>query len=81
MTNPNLCTHFFPSIPRRHCDAGMMAPLDCAGCPAYFDASDMISEEDAGRVREWEKIRGERIAKLSEAQYEDNLLQHGIVRW
>lgn len=36
-------------------DAGLRAPHDCEGCPAYYDGSDMIGSEpsEARRVSEW----------------------------
>lgn len=59
-----ICTHFFPRL-RRKCDAGLRAPHDCAGCPAYYDGESFmgVGEDDAERARAWAEIRNRRLPR------------------
>jgi hypothetical protein len=52
-----ICTHFWPRL-RRKCDAGLRAPEDCEGCPAYYDGEVYlgVSIDDVERVKAWRAL-------------------------
>jgi hypothetical protein len=64
MIPAQICTHFFPRL-RRKCDAGLSAPTDCHGCPAYYDGTDFLglSLDDIDREKAWAQARGERLPR------------------
>lgn len=53
-----VCSHYWPRL-KRACDAGLRAPHDCDGCPAYYDGSDFLglSPEDDNRRDGWRATR------------------------
>ena len=57
-----VCSHFWPGI-NRQCDAGLRAPRDCAGCPAYCDGTAFMGpdELDERRRAAWNEARGESV--------------------
>ena len=57
ITGP-VCSHFWPRL-ERQCDAGLRAPEDCHGCPAYYDGSAFlgVDEVDQERVLRWTALR------------------------
>jgi hypothetical protein len=59
-----VCTHFWPAL-RRQCDAGLRAPHDCSGCPAYYDGTSFmgLDEGDQKRRDEWATARAESIPR------------------
>lgn len=55
-----ICNHFWPTS-RTGCDAGLRAPNDCYGCPAYYDGSVYLDADghDAERAQAWAEARGQ----------------------
>jgi hypothetical protein len=51
MSPGKLCIHYFPSL-RTSCDAGLRAPRDCHGCPAYYDGTPYLGMTDVDTQRE-----------------------------
>lgn len=53
-----LCLHFWPGL-RTRCDAGLRAPHDCHGCPAYWDGTPFlgVGSADVERERQWAALR------------------------
>ena len=53
-----ICTHYWPRL-RHQCAAGLSAPQDCHGCPAYYDGSAFlgVADEDRERVLRWTALR------------------------
>lgn len=58
MIPASICVHFFPALHRR-CDAGLRAPDDCHGCPAYYDGRPYlgVDQTDQERERHWSEAR------------------------
>jgi hypothetical protein len=52
-----LCLHYWPGL-RSSCDAGLRAPADCHGCPAYHDGTPYlgVSQTDSERERRWSDL-------------------------
>lgn len=53
-----ICMHFEPAL-RRGCVAGLSAPSDCHGCPAYHNGEPYLGMAPADQVRSaaWDKAR------------------------
>jgi len=49
-----ICYHFEPRL-RERCAAGLRAPHDCEGCPAYLDGTREVglTDHDQTRIDGW----------------------------
>jgi hypothetical protein len=53
-----VCLHYWPRLARQ-CDAGLRAPADCHGCPAYCDGTRHLEPggDDQERAQKWGALR------------------------